>query len=147
MAAKAWKWVMKHEWLLVVLLLVTLMRVPTLFEPYWYGDEGIYLTIGKAVSVGRELYKDIHDNKPPLLYVMAALAAARMLIEERGAMKHVFMAGILIGLGGLFKIPAVLEAGIWPLVWWRFKDRGWFTKSAVLGVGGVLPVLISIGFY
>src|SRR3989344_5206807 len=74
MAAKAWKWVMKHEWLLVVLLLVTLMRVPTLFEPYWYGDEGIYLTIGKAVSVGRELYKDIHDNKPPLLYVMAAMA-------------------------------------------------------------------------
>lgn len=50
-----------------------LLRLPSLFEPYWYGDEGIYQTIGKGVSQGRLLYKEAWDNKPPLLYVLYAL--------------------------------------------------------------------------
>jgi hypothetical protein len=45
-----------------------------LFEPYWYGDEGIYLTLGMALRKGLVFYRDIHDNKPPFLYLIAALA-------------------------------------------------------------------------
>lgn len=46
-------------------------------EPYWYGDEGIYLTLGNGVRHGLALYKDIHDNKPPGIYLIAAAAGSQ----------------------------------------------------------------------
>jgi hypothetical protein len=62
--------------LLILLFLVLVLRLPSLFEPFWYGDEGIYLTLGQAIRQGQTLYLDIHDNKPPLLYWLAALAGS-----------------------------------------------------------------------
>ena len=50
-----------------------LLRFPSLFEPYWYGDEGIYQVLGLAIRGGDLLYRDIWDNKPPLLYMLYAL--------------------------------------------------------------------------
>jgi len=50
-----------------------LLRLPSLFEPYWYGDEGIYEVIGLGLRNGRLLYQGIADNKPPLLYLVYAL--------------------------------------------------------------------------
>ena len=50
-----------------------LLRLPSLFEPYWYGDEGIYQVLGVAMRSGRLLYRDIWDNKPPLLYYFYSL--------------------------------------------------------------------------
>ncbi|KKS79061.1 MAG: hypothetical protein UV54_C0043G0007 [Candidatus Beckwithbacteria bacterium GW2011_GWA2_43_10] len=60
--------------LVLILLLVVILRIPSLFEPYWYGDEGIYLVLGQALKKGLVFYRDIHDNKPPLLYLLAAAA-------------------------------------------------------------------------
>lgn len=56
------------------------LRMPSLIEPYWYGDEGIYQVIGKALNNGYILYKDIWDNKPPLLYFVYALGNGDQLI-------------------------------------------------------------------
>jgi len=65
----------KIWWILGVAAVVTiLLRLPSLFEPYSYADEGIYLVLGKAWRQGLVFYRDIHDNKPPLLYVTAGLA-------------------------------------------------------------------------
>lgn len=50
-----------------------LLRLPSLFEPYWYGDEGIYQVLGIAIRQGRFLYTDAWDNKPPFLYLLYAL--------------------------------------------------------------------------
>ncbi len=61
-------------WLFFVLLAVIVLRIPNFFEPYSYGDETIYLTLGQGVRRGLTLYKDLHDNKPPLLYLTAAVA-------------------------------------------------------------------------
>lgn len=61
-------------WLFFVLLGTFVLRIPSFFEPYSYGDEMIYLTLGEGVRQGLTLYKDVHDNKPPLLYLTAALA-------------------------------------------------------------------------
>lgn len=61
-------------WLLLVLVLIFLFRIPSFFEPFYYGDEMIYLNMGYAIKHGMTLYRDIHDNKPPLLYFMAALS-------------------------------------------------------------------------
>lgn len=48
-----------------------LLRLPNLAEPYWYGDEAIYLTIGVAMRNGATLYKEIIDHKTPLIYFLA----------------------------------------------------------------------------
>ena len=58
-------------WFLIsVLFIFSLLRIPSLVEPDWYGDEGIYQVIGAALHSGRILYKDIWDNKPPFLYII-----------------------------------------------------------------------------
>jgi len=71
------KWLQKIHvppWLVLVLAITFLIRIPSFFEPYSYGDEMIYLNLGEAIKRGMVLYRDIHDNKPPLLYFTAALA-------------------------------------------------------------------------
>ena len=59
--------------LLLIVFCFSLLKIPSLVEPYWYGDEGIYEVIGMAVRSGRVLYQGIWDNKPPLLYLIYAL--------------------------------------------------------------------------
>ncbi len=59
--------------LLITLFIFFLLRLPSLVEPYWYGDEGIYEVIGSALRHGVALYSGIWDNKPPLLYLTYAL--------------------------------------------------------------------------
>lgn len=66
-------------------ILFFILRLPSLSEPYWYGDEGIYLAIGQALRHGLLLYQQIHDNKPPTLYLLAVLSksvfAFRLLLS------------------------------------------------------------------
>ena len=69
-----WNFVKKHKFLVIISLLFLTLRLPSLFEPYWYGDEGIYLVLGKAIRQGWILYRQIHDNKPPTLYYLAAIS-------------------------------------------------------------------------
>lgn len=64
------------KWLFILLLVVLMLRIPSFFEPYSYGDEMIYLSLGEAIRRGVPLYKEIHDNKPPLLYITAAVAGS-----------------------------------------------------------------------
>jgi len=61
-------------WLFFLLLLILILRIPSLFEPYSYGDEMIYLTLGQGIRKGLLLYKEIYDNKPPLIYLLAAIS-------------------------------------------------------------------------
>lgn len=63
----------KEIWFLIAFsVFFFLLRLPSVFEPYWYGDEGIYQVIGVALRHGRLLYRDIWDNKPPILYLLYA---------------------------------------------------------------------------
>lgn len=62
------------NWVIGILALVLILRIPSFFEPYYYGDEMIYMTLGQGVRQGMTLYKDLHDNKPPLLYLTAAIS-------------------------------------------------------------------------
>ncbi|MFH1840890.1 MAG: glycosyltransferase family 39 protein [Candidatus Shapirobacteria bacterium] len=70
---KKFKNIFFENWLGILLIVVFLLRLPSLFEAFTYGDEGIYLTLGQAVRRGLILYRDLHDNKPPLIYLIAAL--------------------------------------------------------------------------
>jgi hypothetical protein len=71
---RAARWMEKNEFIILTLLLTIFLRIPTVFEPYWYGDEGIYLTIGQSLRRGDLLYRDVVDHKTPLIYWLAALA-------------------------------------------------------------------------
>lgn len=78
------KVLLRHELLVITILLCALLRAPSLVEPYWYGDETIYLTLGHAIRYGQTLYTDIFDHKPPLIYFLAAYTGSvfwfRMLL-------------------------------------------------------------------
>jgi hypothetical protein len=56
-----------------IAFLFFILRLPSLFEPLWYGDEGIYQVIGTSLNHGKLLYSQVFDNKPPLLYWTYAL--------------------------------------------------------------------------
>lgn len=66
----------KYEVLILLVLMVVALRIPSLYEPNRYADEDIYLTLGQGLKRGLVFYKDIHDNKPPLLYVVAAVTGS-----------------------------------------------------------------------
>lgn len=68
------KFIKNNLFIILLLLLVFILRLPSLFEPYWYGDETIYLIVGKGLRNGMSLYKDLFDNKPPMIYILAAVA-------------------------------------------------------------------------
>ncbi len=59
--------------LLGIIVLFFFLRLPSLIEPNWYGDEGIYQVLGQAMHSGRMLYSEAWDNKPPFLYITYAL--------------------------------------------------------------------------
>src|SRR3990167_11223703 len=71
--------------------LFALLRFPSIFEPYWYGDEGIYQVIGVALREGRVLYSEIWDNKPPILYLIYAIFS--------GEQFYVRLASLIVGIG------------------------------------------------
>ena len=65
----------KFTGLFVLLLIAVALRVLSFFEPYWYGDEGIYLTIGHGLNQGKVLYRDIVDHKTPIIYYLAKVGS------------------------------------------------------------------------
>jgi hypothetical protein len=80
--------------LLLLLLLVIILRFPNFFEPYWYGDEAIYLTVGTALRQGALMYAEIVDHKTPLIYYFAA-------VPNQLAFR-VLMLGWMLGTTALF---------------------------------------------
>ncbi len=68
-----WQQIQKHLGLFSILLIMVTLRLPNFLEPYWYGDEAIYLTIGNAINQGKLLYTDIVDHKTPIIYYLATV--------------------------------------------------------------------------
>lgn len=103
-----------------------LLRLPSFFEPYWYGDEGIYEVIGYALNHGRFLYQGIWDNKPPFLYLIYGLFD--------GSQQPVRIFSFLIGV-----------ASIWVFFFLSkllFKSRAIaFTTTAVYAFLLATPIL------
>lgn len=58
--------------LAVVLVATVLFRVPSLMEPPWYDDEGIYAAFGHALVIGAIPYRDVLDSRPPGIYWLYA---------------------------------------------------------------------------
>ncbi len=90
----------KNFWFLLIISVVFFfLRFPSLFEPYWYGDEGIYQTLGLGIDNGRLLYKEIFDNKPPFLYLLYGLFGA-----DQFMLRLVSLLFGILTLGVFFKL-------------------------------------------
>ncbi len=63
----------QHTTLWFFLLFMVVLRVPNFFDPYWYGDEAIYLTVGQSIRSGKQLYSQIVDHKTPIIYYLASV--------------------------------------------------------------------------
>ena len=59
----------EHIFLFIILLVIFVMRFPSLFEPFWYGDEGIFAAVARNLNLGGVLYDTAWDNKPPMIYL------------------------------------------------------------------------------
>src|SRR4030042_2662430 len=55
-----------------ILLLIFIFRLPSLFEPFWYGDEGIFAAVASNLNQDGVLYQTSWDNKPPMIYLTYA---------------------------------------------------------------------------
>lgn len=93
------KFLDRHFWLLFVLLVVIIVRVPYFFEPHYYMDEGIYLTIGQSIGKGLALYRDLFDHKTPLIYWLAAGAGTFFSWRVIHFCLSLFMAAAFYRLG------------------------------------------------
>src|SRR5215212_7624085 len=80
--------------------LVLLLRVPTFFEPPYYGDEGVFAAVAARMLDGAALYTDAWDNKPPLIYlvyaaVLALFGPSALAVRTDGAL---FAAGTALAV-------------------------------------------------
>jgi hypothetical protein len=94
----------KRDWPVVLLLLeFIILRIPSLFEPHWYGDEGIYASVAFAIEHGKKLYVDVFDNRLPGIYYIYSLATS----ENRQFVMRLLslFAGIItiLGIGAIGK--------------------------------------------
>lgn len=206
-------------WVVILLIVVFVLRIPSLFEPYYYGDEMIYLTLGQGIRHGLTLYGGIFDNKPPLLYLMAAIAGNLywfkailavwnmvtivffwkladslfptnsklvkigvwifgifttipllegnianaelfmigptiasfwILLTKKLNFTNIFFAGVLLAIGGLFKIPSVFDAPVIVIFWLLttkldFKNlKTVLLRTAYLVLGFAVPFMITL---
>ena len=109
-----------------VLSIFSILRFPSLYEPYWYGDEGIYQVIGIALRQGRILYSEIWDNKPPVLYLIYALF--------NGDQFYVRLLSLIIGVGSVVVFYFLAKK--------LFKNlHSVFVSTALFALMFALPVL------
>jgi hypothetical protein len=100
-------WCNRHEWILILLLTVIVLRLPSLCTPHFYGDEEIYFVMGRAWNEGVPLYHAMFDHKPPLIYLLAGLAPT------------VFS----------FRIALLLSMLIHTVLFWRLAQLFWGEKG------------------
>jgi 4-amino-4-deoxy-L-arabinose transferase-like glycosyltransferase len=90
-----------NKFLVAILFITFLARVPSLFEPLWVEDEAIYLTIGQKILRGGLLYANIFDHKPPGIYYLVA-AAIKLLGPSIWSLRFLLMIWVLATLTAFY---------------------------------------------
>ncbi len=116
------RWCNAREWLLILLIVVVVLRIPTLVTPHFYGDEEIYFVMGRAWREGVPLYEAMFDHKPPLIYVMAGIFSNVPLFR------------------GMLLFSMLLHT----FLFWQFLQRFWGEKHRILAkLSSVIFVLLT----
>ncbi len=93
----------RRPWLLPAVLVYSLCRLPSFFEPHWYTDEAGYTITARTLLHGAPLYSQAWTNKPPLHIWAVALPLRLFGPSESGLHALTFLSGLLalIGVGVL----------------------------------------------
>jgi len=140
------KFLDKHRSLLLVFLLLVILRLPNFFEPYYYMDESIYLTIGNALRKGVRLYTEIIDHKTPLIYYFAAVPSLLHFRLLNFIWSALSLAAFWKIAGKIFKnLKAVVVSSVafvfltsWPLFEGNVPNGELFVLGFILGGGYLL---------
>jgi 4-amino-4-deoxy-L-arabinose transferase-like glycosyltransferase len=100
------------------LVLLAVLRLPSLMEPHWYTDEAGYVNVGRSLLQGKVLYAQIWNNKPPLM--LWTIAAEVRLFGASETWLHVLtlisglvaVSGIVWAAGRLYTPRRAMVAGI-----------------------------------
>lgn len=124
--------------LVIILLLVLLIRLPSFFEPVWYLDESIYLTIGNALNDGQVLYRDIVDHKTPVIYYLAKVGG-------QAQFRLLFTLWMLVTTAGVFGL--LKKIGLNKKIVW-LATLGFGVATSLPKFEGLLPngELFVMGF-
>lgn len=95
--------------LVALLALVVVLRLPGFFEPYWYGDEGIYLTVGQSINAGQTLYSQIVDHKTPIIYYLAR-------VPGQFEFRVLLLAWMLFSTSAFFMLAKKILHHFWPVM-------------------------------
>lgn len=120
-------WCNKHEWVIFLVILVIVLRLPSLVMPHYYGDEEIYFVMGRAWRTGVPLYKAMFDHKPPLIYIMAGIAPT--MFAFRGL------------LAGLMVLHTILFWNLTQVFWAKTRPILAYVASFIFVLITTLPTL------
>ncbi|MBN1915905.1 glycosyltransferase family 39 protein [Candidatus Dojkabacteria bacterium] len=110
---------------ILAILILILLRIPSLFEPRWHGDEGIYAAVANEMSHGEKLYVDAWDHKPPAIYVL-------------------YWIGSHFGNNNLFFVKTLnLVAAIGTLIFIKKLATQFFNKKVSLIVSALFVLMIA----
>jgi len=112
--------------LFIVFFGIFLLRFPSLFEPFWYGDEGIFAAVASNLNQGGVLYKTAWDNKPLMIYLTYAA-----IFKYFGVSMFWLRMGALVSV--LITAAAIYEIG-----------RGVYGERKGVIVAGIFGVLSSL---
>ena len=121
------KWANRHEWVLFLLLVVVVLRIPSLFMPHYYGDEEIYFVMGRAWKWGVPLYQAMFDHKPPLIYILAGMFPSMVAFR-----------GLLLGM---MMLHTVLFWELCKRFWAKTRPMMAYVSSAIFVLLTTLPTL------
>jgi 4-amino-4-deoxy-L-arabinose transferase-like glycosyltransferase len=100
------------------LAIAFLLHYPSLFEPRWYGDEGIFAAVAQNIRHGETLYSGAWDNKPPLIFftyaaIQSAFGAGIFPLHLVATMSVLFTQIVVMSIGyRLFGARRSLVAGL-----------------------------------
>ncbi len=78
----------KKEYLIIgtFILFLIILRTPSLFEPHWYSDEGLFASAANMLRNGKYLYKDVYTNYAPgifFVYYLSSFANNLLLLSAK----------------------------------------------------------------
>lgn len=115
----------KYEWIIFLIILVLVLRLPSFVMPHYYGDEEIYFVMGRAWRSGIPLYQAMFDHKPPLIYVLAGIAPT--MLAFRGM------------LAGMMVIHTILFYKLTAIIWGKTRPKLAYLASLVFVIITTLP--------
>jgi len=105
-------------------IIFILLRIPSLYEPHYYVDEGMYASAGSMIRHGRIFYREIYDHKlPGMFYLYALFGTANQLMVAK--IISIFMG--LISMAGVYSLMKRLFT-------WKHAMISFFTVGILLGL-------------